>query len=158
MQVQGNLPHQFQNWARSLLEERKTLKEQNTQLQSSSTEVDEQLENYEAKLNASAEKLRKAERANLKLENDLENVNTKLLNTEKELIQERAKKQQMVLEVDEADGIAANLNKKFAEKSIQLESCKQRSTELEIQVIQQEEQIGTLQGQLRSLQVPCRCF
>ena len=147
------MPRQFQNWARSLLEERKTLKEQNSLLKSNSTQVGEQLNNFEAKLNSSAEQLRQTERTRLKLENELENLNTKLLNAERELTQERAKNQQMKLDMDDADSMAATWNKKFAEKSAQLESSKQRCCELDTELFQLQEQIATLQGQLRSLQV-----
>lgn len=148
-----SLPHQFQSWAQSLLEERKTLKEQNGLLKSNSARVNVELQNFEAKLNSSAEQLRQTERTRLKLENDLDNVNTKLLNAERELTQERAKNQQMRLDMDDADSIAASWNKKFSEKSLQLESNKKRCCELETQVFHLEEQIATLQGQLRSLQV-----
>lgn len=147
------LPHQFQNWARSLLDERKTLKEQNSLLKNNSSLSGEQLQNFQAKLNSSMDQLRQTERTKLRLENDLDNVNTKLLNVERELTQERAKNQQMRLDIEDADTIAASWNKKFSEKSGQLESNKNRCSELETQVFQLQEQIASLQGQLRSLQV-----
>ena len=55
--------------------------------------------------------------------------------------------------MEEMDSNAANLNKRLSEKSNAADGARQRCTELEIRVAQLEEQLGGLQGQLRTQQV-----
>ncbi len=72
---------------------------------------------------------------------------------ERELLLERTKLSQLRLDIDNADGNVATLTKTIMDKSSQLDSSRQRCGELELQVVQLEDQVGGLQGQLRSMQV-----
>ena len=152
-QDSGQIPRQFQTWARSLQDERKALKEQNDGLKTRSDQLNEQIDSYEMKLQTTSDSLRKSDALCVKFEQDLQATSAKLLNTERELFQERAKNQQLRLDMDFMDGNMATLNKKFAEKTSVADASNQRCIELEIQAAKLEEQITGLQGQLRNLQV-----
>jgi len=91
--------------------------------------------------------------AYVKSQADLETANNKLKLAERELILERTRLQQLRIDIDNADGNVASMNKKIMEKSVLLDSSRQRNAELELQVSNLNDQIGGLQGQLRNLQV-----
>lgn len=88
-----------------------------------------------------------------KSQSNLETANTKLKTAERELILERTRLQQLRLDIDNADGNVASMNKKILEKTVLLDSSRQRCAELELQVSNLQDQVGGLQGQMRSLQV-----
>ena len=88
-----------------------------------------------------------------KSQSNLETANTKLKTAERELILERTRLQQLRLDIDNADGNVASMNKKILDKTVLLDSSRQRCAELELQVSNLQDQVGGLQGQMRSLQV-----
>ncbi len=87
------------------------------------------------------------------LQQDIENSQGKLKATEREVSMEKNRLQQLQTDITNADMNAAALAKKMMEKSTQLDDARQRCNELEQKVLRSEEQVGTLQGQLRGLQV-----
>lgn len=151
----GKLPSQFQTWARSLLDERKVLKEQNAELRLKSDELFERSQEIETKLAQLVENMRKTDEVNCKLRFELEQATTRANTAERDLLLERTKLQQLKLDTEDADGNAASLTKKYAEKSSQLDSARQRCAELEKNVASLENQMAGVHGQLRGLQVSC---
>ena len=87
------------------------------------------------------------------LQQDMSNIQNRLKGTERDLSQEKNRLQQLQADIANADSNAAALSKKMMEKSTQLESSNRRCNELEQEVSRLEDQIGGLQGQLRSAQV-----
>ena len=83
----------------------------------------------------------------------MSNIQNRLKGTERDLSQEKNRLQQLQADIANADSNAAALSKKMMEKSTQLESSNRRCNELEQEVSRLEDQIGGLQGQLRSAQV-----
>ena len=149
----GKLPSQFQTWAQSMLDERKTLKEQNAELRLKSDELFERSQEIETKLNQLAEKTRKTDEMNGQLRRDLEAAKNRADDAERDLLLERTKLQQLKLDIENADGNSASLTRKYSEKSSQLDSSRQKCAELERNVASLEEQMVGLHGQLRGLQV-----
>lgn len=149
----GKLPSQFQTWAQSLLDERKGLKEQNAELRLKSDELFERSQEIETKLSQLVENMRRSDEINGKLRFELEQTTTRANTAERDLLLERTKLQQLKLDIEDADGNAASLTKKYAEKSSQLDSAKQRCAELERNVASLENQMAGVHGQLRGLQV-----
>lgn len=91
--------------------------------------------------------------AYVKSQADLETANNKLKLAERELILERTRLQQLRIDIGNADSNVVSMNKKMMEKTVQLDSSRQRCAELELQVSNLNDEIGGLQGQLRNLQV-----
>jgi chromosome segregation ATPase len=151
----GKLPIQFQTWAQSLLDERKVLKEQNAELRLKSDELFERSQEIETELAQLVENMRKTDEVNCKLRFELEQATTRANTAERDLLLERTKLQQLKLDIEDADGNAASLTKKYAEKSSQLDSARQRCAELEKNVASLENQMAGVHGQLRGLQVSC---
>ena len=130
----------------------------NLQGQRSHVEVEQQkllddIDTLTARIGQLDQQLTAKQDACVKSQADLEPANNKLKLAERELILERTRLQQLRIDIDNADGNVASMNKKIMEKSVLLDSSRQRNAELELQVSNLNDQIGGLQGQLRNLQV-----
>jgi len=130
----------------------------NLQGQRSHVEVEQQkllddIDTLTARIGQLDQQLTAKQDAYVKSQADLETANNKLKLAERELILERTRLQQLRIDIDNADGNVASMNKKIMEKSVLLDSSRQRNAELELQVSNLNDQIGGLQGQLRNLQV-----
>jgi phage shock protein A len=66
---------------------------------------------------------------------------------------ERNNLQQLRLDIDEADGNASSLTKKFVEKSTQLDAAKLYCAQLEQNVGALQDQINSLKSQLEAVLV-----
>lgn len=149
----NQLPDQFHSWAQSLMEEKKMLKEKNTELRLELDELAENSQISDSKMNEVTDKLQKADELIKKLQTDLESANARARASEQGLQVERNNLQQLRLDIDTADGNASTLTKKFVEKSTQLDAAKQRCYQLQQNVITLEDQITSLHNQLQALQV-----
>lgn len=116
-------------------------------------EITDKSREYEAKANQLAEKINKSDEQMKKLLKGLEEANTRAQTAEREVVLERTKLQQLQLDIQDADGNAASLTKKFVEKSSQLDVLKQHCSDLEEKVTELENRNSTLENQLRVFQV-----
>lgn len=149
----STLPDQLQTWAQSMAEEKKSLKEKNSELRLELDEVKEKSQKLDGLETEVTEKLKKAEDLIGKLQADLEASNVKMRTAEQSLQVERNNLQQLRLDIDEADGNTSSLTKKFFEKSTQLDAAKQQCENLEQIVGALQDQITSLQNQLVAIQV-----
>lgn len=146
----SKLPSEFQTWAQAIMDEKKVLKEKNSELR---LELDESSQATDGKMNEIIDKLQKAEEYIGKLQSELDNTNAKARAAEQGLQAERNNLQQLRLDIDEADGNAESLTKKFVEKSTQLEAAKQRIVTLEQNSSALQDQVTSLKNQIDALQV-----
>jgi hypothetical protein len=149
----GKLPSQLQTWAQSMMQEKKSLKEKNSELRLELDEISENSQKSDGLVNEVADKLKKAEDLIGKLQSELDASNGKLRATEQGLTMERNNLQQLRLDIDEADGNASSLTKKFVEKSTQLDAAKLYCAQLEQNVGALQDQINSLKSQLEAVLV-----
>lgn len=149
----GKLPQQFQTWSRTLMEERKALKERQASMRLELEDISDKAREYEAKANQLSEKMNKSDEQLRKLLKDLDEANTRAQAAEREVVLERTKLQQLQLDIQDADGNTAALTRKFVEKSSQVDSLKQHCSELEDKITELENKVATLENQLRLYQV-----
>lgn len=147
------IPRQFQSWSQALLDEKRTLKDLCDALQSRSDRLAEQVQQAEAKLSSLKDQLRQDQLSNCRLESELESVNVALAAAQRDASQERAKAQQLRLEMNDVDTNVVVLTKKLSDRTAERDSARNRSSELESQTAQLEQQLATVQAQLRALQV-----
>ncbi|KAI9560410.1 hypothetical protein GHT06_014427 [Daphnia sinensis] len=148
----SKLPDQIQTWAQSLVEEKKSLKEKNSELRLELDGIKENSQKSDGVVSDVTEKLKKAEDLIGKLQADIEASNAKVRSMEQSLQLERNNLQQLRLDIDEADGNSSSLTKKFVEKSTQLDAAKQQCAYLEQTVEALQDQIKSLQNQLIAIQ------
>ncbi|XP_032794482.2 centrosomal protein of 135 kDa isoform X1 [Daphnia magna] len=148
----SKLPDQLQTWAQNVMEEKKSLKEKNSELRLELDEIKENSQKSDGLVTDVTEKFKKAEDLILKLQADIEASNTKMRFMEQSLQLERNNLQQLRLDIDEADGNSSSLTKKFVEKSTQLDAAKQQCQHLEQTVGALQDQIKSLQNQLLAIQ------
>ena len=103
----------------------------NLQGQRSHVEVEQQkllddIDTLTARIGQLDQQLTAKQDAYVKSQADLETANNKLKLAERELILERTRLQQLRIDIDNADGNVASMNKKIMEKSVQLDSSRQR--------------------------------
>lgn len=149
----SKLPEDLQSWAGDIIEEKRKLKEKNTELRLELDGIAESSQKSDEKVNETADKLKKAEDLVSKLKSDLESANNKTRNLEQGLQAERNNLQQLRLDIDAADGNSSSLTKKYVEKATQLDSAKQLCSMLEQNVATLEDQVSSLKNQLQALQV-----
>ncbi len=147
------LPDEMQSWAQAVMEEKKTLKEKNTEMRLELDELAENSQKADSKVNEITDKLQKAEDIIGKLQTQLETSQNQVRAAEQGLQAERNNLQQLRLDIDEADGNASSLTQKFVEKSTELEASKLKCNQLEQNVSALDDQITSLKNQLEALQV-----
>jgi chromosome segregation ATPase len=136
-----------------MMQEKKSLKEKNSELRLELDEISENSQKSDGLVNEVADKLKKAEDLIGKLQSELDASNGKLRATEQGLTMERNNLQQLRLDIDEADGNASSLTKKFVEKSTQLDAAKLYCAQLEQNVGALQDQINSLKSQLEAVLV-----